>query len=39
MELAAGDSGEENVDMLKNSVRSGNLDKFIVNEISNNSKR
>ncbi|XP_045207112.2 ATP-binding cassette sub-family G member 4-like isoform X2 [Mercenaria mercenaria] len=39
MEVAAGDSGEENVHMLMNSVKSGNLDKFLANETVNNSNR
>ncbi|XP_060567816.1 ATP-binding cassette sub-family G member 4-like isoform X6 [Ruditapes philippinarum] len=39
MELAAGDSGEENVELLMNSVRSGNLDKFLANETFGQSNR
>ncbi|XP_045207115.1 ATP-binding cassette sub-family G member 4-like isoform X2 [Mercenaria mercenaria] len=39
MELTAGDSGEDNVNMLMNSVKSGNLDKFLANETFNNSNR
>lgn len=39
MEVAAGDSGEDNVHMLMNSVKSGNLDKFLANQSYNESNR
>lgn len=37
MEVAAGDSGEENVQLLVDSVTSGNLDKFLSSESMTNS--
>ena len=39
MEVAAGDLGEENVQMLVNSVKSGNLDKFITSHTRTTSNR